>query len=123
MRANNKKTEDATGPGGEQPAHLRAAIEQMRMLRSEHRPILEKIISDAGMAPGTRQVLIAHLQTEEDEKFARIAQLVSGANAPASASGAANITNSQFSVGSLRHEPPAAPLARGSVGSLRRETQ
>jgi hypothetical protein len=84
-----------TGAG----ASLGEAISALIATKAEHRRILMQIAADPGMTPATRQQLIDHLYTEEDEHLARIAALVGGAPGEHAAG---------FTVGSLRVEalPP-----------------
>lgn len=109
------------------PATLRAAVDRMLALRAEHKPILDKIVADAGMQPETRKALVEHLRLEEDEKLDAIARLTPARAAepkPARpAGGAAHGAAASMTVGSLRRvqAPPREPAApRGSVGSLRK---
>ncbi len=98
-----------------------AALSKLAALKAEHRPILEQIAADPGMAPETRRTLLVHLMEEEDEYVAAAIggappQKASGTPAPA---GPAAITSSpgrSYTVGSMR---PAAPVSL-TLGSLRR---
>lgn len=84
------------------------AASQLAELRAEHQPIERAILADPGMRPATRDLLMAHLQEEEQEWQAEIERLSPGPEA-----GVPRLT-----VGSLR---PADPFTGGgSVGSLRR---
>lgn len=99
---------------------LRGLVEQLQQLKDEHRELLRVIGGDAGMAPETRQALLAHLLEEEDELMARIAAASApGADAPAPGAGApaCGPRAPRLTVGSLRRE--LAPAVAG-LGSLRR---
>ncbi|MCC7537784.1 MAG: hypothetical protein IT379_16290 [Deltaproteobacteria bacterium] len=48
------------------------ALARLNALRAEHKPILEAIVADPGMAPNTRSMLVAHLMEEEDERMAEV---------------------------------------------------
>ncbi|MBL8696408.1 MAG: hypothetical protein JNJ88_20090 [Planctomycetes bacterium] len=115
-----------TAADGSPRVTLRFAVDRMVELRAEHRPILEKIVTDAGMEPATRRVLVEHLLQEEDEKLAQIQQLSAGAPsgaaapAPAAPPGAARASGPSLTVGSLRTSAMEGTSAPRSVGSLRR---
>jgi len=120
MGAMNSKP---TAADGSSRVTLRFAVDRMVALRAEHRPILERIVTDAGMEPATRRALIDHLLQEEDEKLAQIQQLSAGAPSGAAAaapSGAARASGPALTVGSLRVSAMDAAGAPRSVGSLRR---
>jgi hypothetical protein len=100
--------------GGNQAADLAELVEHMQALKAEHRELVTLIGSDAGMAPETRQALLAHLMEEEDELVQRIA----AATPRAGRAGSVQPTGRpRLSVGSLRAEEP---VASGRLGSLRR---
>lgn len=106
---------------------LEAAVSRLLELRREHAPILQKILADPGMAAATRELLVTHLQEEEDQKLAVIAQLSAataqslqngGSTAGASPAGA---TGAALTVGALlRLDPAPASHGSGTVGTLRR---
>jgi hypothetical protein len=101
-------------------------IAKLAALKAEHRPILEQIAADPGMAAETRRTLLVHLMEEEDEY---VAAALGGASAgpapktptigePASTTSAPSTgaTGRAFTVGSLRVAAPASL----TLGSLRR---
>lgn len=99
---------------------LEQAVRGMQSLKAEHRELLERIASDAGMEPETRRALITHVLEEEDEKLARIAELT-GSSAPAPTPSPAPSGRARLSVGSLRAPDDRPRSHRGSIGSLRND--
>jgi hypothetical protein len=99
-------------------------LDRLAALRAEHKPILEAISADVGMAPTTRSLLVEHLREEED---ARLAEALarggkSGGAAPPSSSPS---WRGRLTVGSLRRDGDGLPgsachgATTRSVGSLR----
>jgi hypothetical protein len=77
---------------------LEGAIAGMQALKSEHAPILAQLARDVGMSPETRELLVAHLLEEEDEKLATIATAAkSRATGAGVSSGAAS--GARFTIG------------------------
>lgn len=103
-----------------QPASLGDALAGLAALKDEHRPLLAQIARDAGMSPQTREMLLLHLNEEEEERIGQaVALLGGGAGAAAGVADRAP----RLTVGSLREQPggePLQPLApRATVGCLR----
>jgi hypothetical protein len=125
----------APTPQDESPTTLRAAVDRMVALRAEHKPILDMIAGDSGMAPETRRALLDHLRQEEDEKLDTISRLTAaeGGGGPKPHRGHADVAvkpshetrtaSGPATVGSLRRAtaPPRDAGTHGakSVGNLR----
>jgi hypothetical protein len=107
----------APTPQDDTPTTLRAAVDRMVALRAEHKPILDMIAGDAGMAPETRRTLLDHLRQEEDEKLDTIARLTSAEGA----GGAKPHRGHSEAAVKPSHETPTAS-GPATVGSLRRAT-
>ena len=92
-------------------------VEQLRLLRAEHRPILEAIVADEGMSASTRSLLVAHLVSEEDERLADVTEAAAGAADPASSTEPATPS---LRVAPRRRRIDGTPAGTGlTVGSLR----
>lgn len=96
-----------------------AALARLTALRAEHKPIMDAIVGDPGMAPATRTLLIAHLLEEEDEHLAAISAAGS-ARASIEASRSSQPTQTGTRIVSRRDDQRASGAAGLTVGSLRR---
>lgn len=105
-----------------QPASLGDALAGLAALKDEHRPLVAQIARDAGMSPQTREMLLLHLNEEEEERIGQAVALLGG-GAGASAGAGSLDRAPRLTVGSLREQPGGEalqPLAPGAtVGCLR----
>ena len=103
-----------------QPASLEDALAALSALKAEHRPLLAQIARDPGMAPETREMLLLHLNEEEEERIGQAQTLAGGGGRSGGAGGRGE---PRLTVGSLRDTRGGVgdrPLpARATVGSLR----
>lgn len=116
------------------------ALARLNALRAEHKPIMDAIVSDAGMAPSTRALLVAHLLEEEDERLAEVSAALGTSQEPSPppspragrgglvpSTSRASDSSHASSVGRGRVVPrrgdEGAPAGAGlTVGTMRRQT-
>jgi hypothetical protein len=87
-------------------------VDGLAALKAEHRPLVAQIARDAGMSPETREMLLLHLNEEEEERVGQVQALTGAGPGATHADHALRLT-----VGSLRGAAPPPSGAR--VGSLR----
>lgn len=108
---NSSKPEAATAE-----ARLAAAVAQLRHLKSEHRPILQQLIDDPGMAASTRWALVDHLLAEEEESVEALWALVGGESTSGAISYTVDTPDATLAV-----EAEARVGGAWTVGPLRQE--